>query len=292
MRLNPLFRLLLKLPFAALLAATSFSATRAWAEDHAKHWTFTVNEQVRAPHALGYVPGRFPAPRSAPAALEAVPLPSRWDWREHKAVNPIRDQGQCGSCWAFGSATVVESAYMIQRSKTVDLSEQQLVSCDTRYAGCDGGDFAADFYVQTGANYEKDYPYKAKSSLCRGGVAPHEKIASLTVLGADGAAPTVEQIKQAIYQYGPVTTIVAASSQSFQYYASGVYNECGDPEIDHMVALVGWDDKDQAWIMRNSWGTSWGEKGYMRIRYTADDGVTPCSQIGVQIGYVKLPDAR
>ena len=266
---------------------------QAVAADVTEHWTFDVNAHAYAPHAFGYVPGHFfrSAQTTSPEFLDelAPALPSQWDWREHAAVNPVKDQGsKCGSCWAFASASIVESLLKINTHKKVSIAPQQLVSCDKRFDGCSGGDFASDFYINTGANYEKDYPYEGASSPCKPEIKQHEKIYKMTVLGADGKAPTTQQIKQAIYKYGPVSAAVAASADSFGYYSGGVYNDCADTNVDHMVVLVGWDDNDKAWIMRNSWGAEWGEKGYMRIKYTATDGITKCAQIGSEIGYVEL----
>ncbi len=258
-------------------------------------WTFQVDTSAIKQRSFGFVPSQ--KNRNSKQLLQMLDklsddlpaLPSSWDWRDKGVVGAVKDQGDCGSCWAFASASIVESAYGIKYGDKISLAEQQLVSCDTRFQGCNGGDFASDFYVTTGANYEADYLYTAKNTKCNKKVAQHEKVVSMTVIGETNAEPTVEQVKQAIYTYGPVSTAVDASADSFSAYTSGIYNDCGGTNLDHLVVLVGWDDSTQSWIMRNSWASDWGESGYMRIAYYAADGKTKCDLIGSQIGYVQVP---
>jgi C1A family cysteine protease len=179
----------------------------------------------------------------------------------------IKDQGGCGSCWAFGTVATLESIRRIRDNSREKLSEQQLVSCDRTSYGCQGGFFAHDYHVSPGAALDADFPYRAVDASCRTGLSAKAKITDWAYVGgSDQKRPTVEQIKQAIFDHGPVTVIVHANS-SMQAYRSGVFNNCTNAQENHMVNLVGWDDAGGYWIMRNSWGKGWGDKGYMNIKY-------------------------
>jgi C1A family cysteine protease len=221
---------------------------------------------------------------------EEMRVPAKWDWREHNVVTPIKDQAKpqyCGSCWAFGSVAIVESAVAIATGKMLDLSEQQLVSCQPSYGTCSGGYFAMGFYKNKGAAYETDFPYLAKNASCKSGLPQNEKVQNWAYVGNAYYGSTVEQMKAAIYKYGPIAVTVSASG-AWKYYKSGVYNECNSNAINHIVALVGWNDDEQAWIMKNSHGTEWGEAGYMRIRYKGTNG-SKCNNVGQSAAVVMYP---
>ena len=209
------------------------------------------------------------------------PLPQRFDWREKGVVGPIRDQASpryCGSCWAHGTTTVFESAIAIKTGVVPSISPQQLVSCQPTYGTCGGGDFAFGYYQEQGANYDVDFPYVAADAPCKQDAAQHERVAEWGFVGSENREPTTEEIKQAIYHYGPVAVTVS-SSVSWRAYRSGVYNACDSQSINHIVALVGWNDQTQTWIVKNSHGTAWGEQGYMNSKYTDSQG-RKCNGIG------------
>ena len=195
-----------------------------------------------------------------------APLPAKFNWMDK--VTPVRDQGSCGSCWAFSATATVADVLNIWGKGSLDLSEQFPVSCDNQSSGCDGGwpTTALELYRVQGVVLEKDYPYKAQDTNCPNSLPHTYKIASWKQLSTDVA--DTEQMKQAIYQYGPISVAVAVAGQ-FQNYSSGIYNEGRAGQINHAVNIVGWDEtiKPAHWIMRNSWGESWGEKGFMRIAY-------------------------
>jgi hypothetical protein len=188
----------------------------------------------------------------------------------------VRDQGNCGSCWAFGTVGPLESAILLQDGASKDLAEQYLVSCNTDGWGCDGGWWAHDYHewklgadgTGPGAVYESDFPYTATDAPCSGPYTHHETIADWIFIGSENGVPSTDAIKQAIVDHGPVSAAVCVDSQ-FQAYTGGVFKPtfvwCFS--VNHAIVLVGWDDSLGAWRLRNSWGTEWGEDGYMWIAY-------------------------
>jgi len=204
-------------------------------------------------------------------------LPTTWDWRSHDGVTPVKDQGGCGSCWAFGSIGALESLLAIKSDTLVDLSDQQLVSCNGLGYGCGGGWWAFDLLITPGAALETDFPYVAADVACGGPYTFPFKLSGWAYVDGDDQVAATDKLKQAIYTYGPAAVAVYVG-EAFQAYSSGVFDKdelpgggvlrCG-PSSDgnHAVLLVGWDDSKGAWILRNSWGTGWGESGYMYIKY-------------------------
>ncbi len=222
-------------------------------------------------------------------------LPSSWDWRTQGIVPAVRDQGSCGSCWAFGTVSVMESAVKKGGGPLRDLSEQFLISCNQDGWSCNGGLTATKYHYNTlgknqtavGAVLEVDKPYTATNGSCLEAY-PHPYKASgwAFVTGSEWTMPTVAQIKTAIYTYGPVTAGVCVDSGWYSY-SGGVYNPSSNQcngYTNHQIVLVGWDDSTSSWILRNSWGSSWGEGGYMRIRWDTS-GTT--SRVGEGTSWVK-----
>ncbi len=249
-------------------------------------WTFVVRESEATQYPLEALCGtKVPDGWAEPAVREAGPitaadLPTTFDWRAYNGVTPIRSQGNCGSCWAFAAVGAVESAIRINLGIQTNLSEQWLISCTT--AGtCNGGWHDSAFCFMTsnsvckdscnasGAVLETAFPYVASDAPCQ---CPYEHPYALR--SHSYVTNTVNDIKQAIYNHGPVATTVYVND-AFHGYGGGVFNACEDKDLNHAVVLVGWDDSQSGgvWILRNSWGTSWGESGYMRITYG-------CSRIG------------
>lgn len=219
------------------------------------------------------------APWVKPAAQRD--LPSHFDWREKGVVNPVKDQAYpqyCGACWAFGTVAVMESVIKIRTGRDTHLSEQQLVSCRPSHGTCGGGYFAFGFYESQGANYDTDFPYQAANVSCDSQAPQHEKVTRWSYVGEPGREPTTDEMKQAIYQYGPIAATVSASG-AWDSYKSGVYKSCNSGTVNHIVAIVGWDDRDAAWIVRNSHGEAFGENGYIRMRYVGSNG-GKCNNLG------------
>jgi len=254
-------------------------------------WTFTVGENPTTKYDIedlcGLVePEDWQDDANFVNSISITsPLPAKWDWRNNNGVTPIKNQGACGSCWAFGIVGVLESVIKIKSGDTVDLSEQWLVSCNEDGWGCNGGWWTAHSYHAgragscggTGAVLEVNFPYTATESPCNGPYPHHYLLSDTTgdgnswnFIGGQRGIPSVEQIKHAIITYGPVGASVYAD-EAFQAYTGGVFNEHADSKnTNHAILLVGWDDnqgKDGVWILKNSWGPDWGEDGYMRIEY-------------------------
>ena len=214
-------------------------------------------------------------------------LPAKFDWRDKGVVGPIRDQASpvyCGSCWAHGTTAAFEAAVAIKTGVLPDLSPQQLVSCSPSYGTCGGGDFAFGFYKSKGANHEADFPYTARDVSCKSDAAQHEKASSWGYVGSSSREPTIDELKRAIITYGPVAVTVA-SSRSWGAYKGGIYNACDSYSINHIVAIVGWDDDEGTWIVKNSHGTQFGEDGYMRTK-RLDEGGNKCNGIGESAAWV------
>jgi len=196
-----------------------------------------------------------------------------FDWRSKNVVTPVKDQGQCGSCWAFSVVENIESVWMIARRVTTikPLSPQQIVSCDTDDSGCGGGDPPTAYqYVIKAGGLETDasYPYTAKDGKCVFKPAQvYAKISSWKY-ATDPNAPNEAQMKNNLVSWAPLSICVDAST--WQDYTGGVLTarQCGQ-DLDHCVQAIGFDDTASPpyWIVRNSWGTSWGENGYIRLEY-------------------------
>ena len=224
--------------------------------------------------------------------LEESPDVPNIDWRNKGALNPVKNQGQCGSCWAFSATAVMESHHFINTGKLLSLSEQQVVDCGNTCPddkktglGCSGGDETCALeWLKVGQALESEYPYVGKDAQCdKGKFGPKSPVRTQKVVRV---TPNHAPQLQAALARGP-TTVAVWVDTSFSLYKSGVFNsascaKAGDehtPPVNHAIAAVGYGTESTAagiqhyWIVRNSWGAGWGEQGYIRMEVTPGAGI-------------------
>jgi cathepsin L len=201
-------------------------------------------------------------------ASPVKPMQASFDWRTKGAVTPIKNQGQCGSCWAFSTTGSTEGCHQISTGTLVSLSEQNLVDCSTSQGnqGCNGGLMtdAMTYIIQNGGiDTEASYAYTAEDGTCHYSASD----SGATLKSYTNVQAGSESDLQAKVTMGPTSVAIDASQSSFQFYTSGVYYEpnCSSQNLDHGVLAVGWGEESNAdyWIVKNSWGTGWGEEGYI-----------------------------
>ena len=200
-------------------------------------------------------------------AVYATALPSSVDWSQKGAVTPIKNQGQCGSCWAFSTTGSVEGAHFLANGSLISLSEQQLVDCSGPEGnqGCNGGlmDYAFQYIIDNGGiATEASYPYTAVDGTCNKKVKSVATIASFV----DVTVNSDQALMTAIAQQ-PVSVAVEADQNSFQFYSGGVMTGACGTNLDHGVLAVGYgtDAGQDYYKVKNSWGATWGEEGYIRL---------------------------
>jgi len=225
---------------------------------------------------LGYNNVDYQALRKLNAKkLDATAAPASVDWRTKGIVTPIKDQGQCGSCWAFSTTGSVEGAVAQKTGNLVSLSEQQLVDCSTAQGnmGCNGGlmDYAFQYIISNkGITSEASYPYTATGpNSCQKG-----KSAAATISSFQDVPSGDEDSLLAAVAVQPVSVAIEADQEAFQFYSGGVLTAACGTNLDHGVLAVGYGTASGTdyWIVKNSWGSSWGEAGYIRL----ERGINQC----------------
>jgi len=208
-------------------------------------------------------------PLTQPAAATSV------DWRTKGAVNPVQNQGQCGSCWAFSSTAAMEGSHFINAGKLLKLSEQQLVDCDPKSDGCNGGleMYAFEYLAKHKQESESSYPYKGRTNRCR--YRKHHGLVEATSY-VHVPKRSVPDLMAAV-EAQPTCVSVDAAGAAFQSYKGGILSSttCGT-DLDHAVTAVGYgvESGTKYLIVRNSWTANWGEKGYIRMSLeVTGDGV-------------------
>lgn len=215
-------------------------------------------------------------------------LPESVDWRKKGAVVGVKDQGSCGSCWAFSTISAVEGINKIVTGDLISLSEQELVDCDTSYnEGCNGGlmDYAYEFIINNGGiDSEEDYPYKAYDSKCD----QYRKNARVVTIDSYEDVPVNdEKALQTAVANQPVAVAIEGGGRAFQLYDSGIFTGACGTSLDHGVTAVGYGTEDgkDYWIVRNSWGSNWGEAGYIRMERNLKGTSTGKCGIAMEASY-------
>ncbi|MEA3339202.1 MAG: C1 family peptidase [Chloroflexota bacterium] len=282
MKGTTILSILIILSMAQLTAAASDETERILQirdaiADAGANWTAgptSVSGRTTSEKQLQALSCTVPTPIKAPVTFpKGVRHDAAFDWRDNNGKNwvtPVRSQGSCGSCWAFSAIGAVESAVLIYTEdpdKDIDLSEQHLVSDCCSAGGCNGGwpDWALDYIRDTGVPDEVCYPYTHKDTACDPCAGWQDRAWKIT--GHEYVKPSEHDFKSALQEYGPISVVVTVPSDWY-YYRTGVYTPVlGVGWANHAILLVGWDDSDDCWIIKNSWGQGWGESGYARVKY-------------------------
>merc|ERR1711970_1359671 len=197
--------------------------------------------------------------------------PASVDWTTKGAVTPVKNQGQCGSCWAFSTTGSLEGAYQIANGKLLSFSEQELVDCAGSFGnqGCNGGLMDNGFkYVQSkGDALESTYSYTGKTGTCSTSKTSKTALAAKAVTSFNDVTKDSEPQMMAAVAQGPVSIAIEADQSGFQFYKSGVFSGTCGTKLDHGVLAVGYGTMNgkKYWKVKNSWGATWGQKGYIML---------------------------
>jgi C1A family cysteine protease len=256
-----------------------------------------TSEEFRALYVTGVkgaVVGSYGCKSYSNSASSA---PASIDWRQKGAVTSVKDQGQCGSCWTFSSGGAMEGAWAISTGKLVDLSEQQLVDCATGVSygshGCNGGQMeGADKYaIATGMCSLSSYPYVSGDTKTGGDckASTCSKVAHFS--SCSDVAPNDQISLKGAVAMQPVSVAVQADSAVFQHYSSGVLTDpkCGT-SLNHGVLAVGYgtENGQKYWLVKNSWGTGWGDSGYIKIARTESTNDAGICGIAIQPSFISV----
>ncbi|XP_036760247.1 procathepsin L-like isoform X1 [Manis pentadactyla] len=201
-------------------------------------------------------------------------IPPSVDWREKGYVTPVKDQGPCGSCWAFSAVGALEGQMFRKTGKLVSLSEQNLMDCSGPQGngGCSGGvmDYAFQYVLDNrGLDAEESYPYHGADEPCK----YKAEYSAANVTGFYDIPAQEKDLEVTVANMGPISVAIDASALTFLFYQQGIYYDpnCSSQKLGHAVVVVGYgfegeeSDNNKYWIIKNSWGTDWGMNGYMKI---------------------------
>jgi C1A family cysteine protease len=196
------------------------------------------------------------------------------DWVTAGAVTVVKDQGQCGGCWSFAATGGLEGAWELASGSLTSLSEQQFLDCDTTDSGCNGGlEYQGWNFFKSqdeGICTESSYPYKAKDGSCTYSSCTLG-IPAGGITGVTHVAKGSSSALQSALQKQPVSIGIQADQSAFQFYESGILTGTCGTNLDHSVLAVGYDTSSQYWLVKNSWGTSWGDAGYIKLTMSGDE---------------------
>ncbi|KAL1834105.1 hypothetical protein ACET3Z_003756 [Daucus carota] len=255
------------------------------------HFADLTDEEFRVTHASGYnrsmtrtasfsgssvrpeFYGDYGRPRRSYFRYANVQgVPPSVDWRQKGAVTPIKYQGSCGDCFAFASIAAVEGLNAISRGQLVSLSEQEILDCDNSNYKCNGGAMEPtyDFIRDNGVSTESDYPYRGQQGYCQNAASNP----AVQIGGYEDVPRYSESQMLLAVAHQPIAVAVSGGDYYFKYYNSGIMDmECSSG-VNHAVAVVGYgvtDDGQKYWIVKNSWGSNWGDNGYIYIARDVGD---------------------
>ncbi|HOP64481.1 MAG TPA: C1 family peptidase [Spirochaetota bacterium] len=219
--------------------------------------------------------------RNVPLSIAPAITVAAFNWRDAGRLTTVQYQGICGSCWAFTSAAVYEGNYKMKNGKILDVSEQFILDCARDKNGndagsCNGGWYGGvfDYLITKGAQLEKSRPYKGKEGFCSNSGSSNYRVLKWGYIRRDAGIPSVKEMKAAIAKYGAIAACVKVTP-AFQAYKSGIFDEhasvSAPNDVNHAITIVGWDDKKQAYLVKNSWGPNWGDKGYIWVEYGSNN---------------------
>ena len=212
-------------------------------------------------------------------------LPAKYDLRELGLMTPVRNQGSCGSCWAFAGVAAMESALLKNGKGAMDLAEQEIVSCDGSGQGCSGGWQPFDYMVKKGIGAEASFPYAARDMSCKT-TAKVAKAIKWGNIGTAGKRATEAEVKKAVIDFGALWITVGANSNWDG--ANGTVTRCSNTQTNHAVTVAGYETDAKGktnFIIKNSWGKTWNGDGYVK---------TPlgCNNLGETVSFVVPADSR